>query len=1854
MKESDFLISGQKGGGKGGGTPTTEPDSLDSLATVQILDVLSEGVIEGFPTPRDNNYAAGTTNYNKAALQDIYLDDTPIVQATADPISPEEEDYNYQDISLGFRQGLGTQSVIRGFADVRTEIGVGDLVTYGNPITKTDTTTGIDEAAVTISFPQFQLYEDDGDIKGSKVRVVIQVAYDGASFPAIAGDDTYVVNNLVEGRSGDLYQKTYRFNLENYSSQFQIRVTRHNEDGGSKNINAFSWFSYTRIIDQDLTYNNTALVGLKASSEDFQGIPRRSYMLRGVKCRVPSNSNPVASGQLAGRLNYSGSWDGTFITAYTTCPSWILYDLLTSQRYGSGDEILTAAEKANFNGNASNLDKYSFYSASTYANELVSNRRDAGTTPAAVWYQIAGRKSVRVIITGGDLKHKLQSNDFVNITFSTGQVSSLPANQTYKIDTRGSRQSFYCLQVATTPSAIAGATYSQSGGTITVTKTGHGYSVDCRIKLNFTSGNAKNGTFIILTVPNANSFTVNARENASSPTSGDVTFQSIGGTCAIVRQGNEPRFAFNGLINAAVPAFDLVNSICSTMRAMPYWSAGGLTLSIDKPTDVSYIFNNSNVLEGGFVYEGSDIKSRATLVVVKYFSNEKKKIDYVQDPINSDISSDSWISKYGINKKEVQAFGCTSSGQASRLARWIRFSENNLTQTVTFKTSIDAGVVVRPGAVIGISDKTIAGQRRGGRVRATTANTLTIDETSADLPYGRTTGTGTYAQSDTTITVTSSIHHHYEAGSRITLDFTSGSAVDNTFTILSSPAPTNTTFAVDYGSSGTNSGNVTYTCPFTRTLHVLMPDGSVDSNTVDWVAYPTSYAQINISGNFQVGGTDTLPNVNAPWILESSGGNSAENLQQTLWRVISVGEENSGTEFKITALEYNPSAYAHVEAGTDVTYRDATDLNEKPQRPETATITERLYKEILNTNSLTDTDQQKTNKGRIRSKIKVEWSEVRAVTSYLLRYRVNSANWQEVTVNGLDFEVLNVKAGDTFDFKIRAVSGGGKRSISISVSHTCAGKSDPPNNVSGLAVTVDPATGPILTWTENEPNPDSFDGTNPDVIYKDLDIAYYEIHKSNANNFGSKDSSTFVTREQAPDHVLGELITSSQTYYIKARDDGGRYSDLADSVTATISAPSVPTNLAGSIQGDAVVVTWTAPTVTSYNLKHYQIEVEGGSSFNIDTDEYTVPLTFTGNQRYRVRAKDIANQYSSWTSWLTVTNTSATISISTPSIEETFVDLKWSISNSPSTKVRAYRIKYGGTSWTDGAVSVGDIKATDYRVEATWTGARVFRIAALDANENEGFSSTVTVTINNPAAVSGGALVLDDDGIVLTWDELSQDTNNTGGFSLPTKFYKIKRGLQSQTFDQATDRGNIQGTTFTEKAVRSGNTTTATNWRYWLRARDQKNNWGATTYVDITINRPSTPTVSAEVIDNNVLLKWTDSETDLPLRRYEIRKTTTSQTFDNSTTIGKVQGLFSVIFEDENDDYKYYVAAFDSSGVRGVEGSITATVDEPPDYQLKRRYNTDFSGTKTNAYLSSSDNNLYVCLNTTETIQEHFVNNSYATPQAQIDDGKDRWLMPSQTTGQYQETFDYGTVLAGTKIQLTPSYGTEVGSTTKTPKIEFRKTSSDSWTVHAGKSSVYATNFRYVRFTYDFASSGGNDILEVSNILLKLAMKSKNDAGSGYIALGTGTYSQTGVNITITQTAHGLTAGNHVTLDFTSGSATDGTFEVATVPNANSFTVVAASSASNTGNVTLNPNGAPVDFTRTFVDINGVSANANAHGTFKRLDNGNVVTAPICLTSFDDQPDPSEGQLDDFTVFMYDPSDGQPVKGPFTWQARGT
>jgi predicted phage tail protein len=99
---------------------------------------------------------------------------------------------------------------------------------------------------------------------------------------------------------------------------------------------------------------NSALVGIRIDAEQFNSIPQRSYLIRGIKVRIPNNATVD---QTTGRLIYAGVWNGTFGAAqWCSDPAWILFDLLSSTRYGLGEHLDTAQ-----------LDKFSFFSASQYA-----------------------------------------------------------------------------------------------------------------------------------------------------------------------------------------------------------------------------------------------------------------------------------------------------------------------------------------------------------------------------------------------------------------------------------------------------------------------------------------------------------------------------------------------------------------------------------------------------------------------------------------------------------------------------------------------------------------------------------------------------------------------------------------------------------------------------------------------------------------------------------------------------------------------------------------------------------------------------------------------------------------------------------------------------------------------------------------------------------------------------------------------------------------------------------------------------------------------------------------------------------------------------------------------------------------------------------------------------------------------------------------------------------------------------------------------------------------------------------------------------------------------------------------------
>ena len=200
--------------------------------------------------------------------------------------------------------------------------------------------------------------------------------------------------------------------------------------------------------------------------------------------------------------------------------------------------------------------------------------------------------------------------------------------------------------------------------------------------------------------------------------------------------GTEARFSCNVVLNSQRAAYDTINNLASVMRAMPFYSAGAVNISCDKPTDASYIYNLSNVSEAGFTYSSASKDTKFTVVNVSYFDNETQEIDY------ETVEDTALQTKYGIVTKNLNGFACTSRGQAARLGRWFLYTQNNEAETVTFTASLESGTIVRVGTVINIADPMRAGVRRGGRIKTGVSTTQIIvdDQNNTDLA---TTGSAT-------------------------------------------------------------------------------------------------------------------------------------------------------------------------------------------------------------------------------------------------------------------------------------------------------------------------------------------------------------------------------------------------------------------------------------------------------------------------------------------------------------------------------------------------------------------------------------------------------------------------------------------------------------------------------------------------------------------------------------------------------------------------------------------------------------------------------------------------------------------------------------------------------------------------------------------------------------------------------------------------------------------------------------------------------------------------------------------------------------------------------------------------------
>ena len=646
MTNNNKNITGNFGGG--GRQPTRDPDTLNNTETGKVVEILSEGITEGFATP-SKEFAKGTVinNYNQiqeiyslsGALQDqyiafahedIFLDDTPIRDSGK---GLQNSDGTYQtanfngfhkpsDGSLDVRHGSLHQQVLTTDGTLQTEkiipvnqkvsTSITKQITVGRPSLASTESLAPERIKVTLHVNSLQESNDKGDLLGRTVEYKIFFQYKGEVADL---SPTQMLHSKFEGRTGDMYRREHLFATESFNRDsflrypLEITVTRVsplNEDNDQ--------------IQDDLFFSS--MTEIQRPATDYQGQTIDTNIQiddgKGVKTTI-----------LGGQFSYP-------MTAYT----FLQFDAYQFQ----------------------NIPKRTFRYRGVKVRIPYTN---GGITPT--------------VDTSGNGRIEYPSNYIFN-----GVITN---------------ELFW----TTDPAFIL---------------------LDLLLNTRYGFGNyIKESEVDLYSFYEASKYSAQLIQTS---------------------EGLEPRFAFNGVINKTTEAYNLIQQISGMMRCYPIWSGGKLTLVQDRPINPddadactyqipTYTFSLANTIDG-FSYSGVSLKTRHGKIVVEYFNMRTRQPDTL-------VITNNQVFAKTHNIKKVKAFGCTSFFQAARYARNIIWSENHETDVVTFDVSIESGVVVRPGAVVGINDPVRAGIRRAGRVSAVTLDgsgnltALTVDDSaSTDLP----------------------------------------------------------------------------------------------------------------------------------------------------------------------------------------------------------------------------------------------------------------------------------------------------------------------------------------------------------------------------------------------------------------------------------------------------------------------------------------------------------------------------------------------------------------------------------------------------------------------------------------------------------------------------------------------------------------------------------------------------------------------------------------------------------------------------------------------------------------------------------------------------------------------------------------------------------------------------------------------------------------------------------------------------------------------------------------------------------------------------------------------------------------
>ncbi|MDC5144985.1 phage tail protein [Acinetobacter baumannii] len=188
--------------------------------------------------------------------------------------------------------------------------------------------------------------------------------------------------------------------------------------------------------------------------------------------------------------------------------------------------------------------------------------------------------------------------------------------------------------------------------------------------------------------------------------------------------GEEPRFTCNVYLQSAEGAFEILTKLAGVFRAITFWDGNSIICDADIPQDTYFTYTRANVIDGNFEYAGTRARDRHNVVKIAWdnpANHYKTEYEFVRD--------EKAIAEAGqVRILEIDAWGCTSRGQAQRAGWWALKSEQLETRTVSFKVGLD-GHIPQPGRVIDIADQLFAGRANGGRVSKISADrkSITLD-----------------------------------------------------------------------------------------------------------------------------------------------------------------------------------------------------------------------------------------------------------------------------------------------------------------------------------------------------------------------------------------------------------------------------------------------------------------------------------------------------------------------------------------------------------------------------------------------------------------------------------------------------------------------------------------------------------------------------------------------------------------------------------------------------------------------------------------------------------------------------------------------------------------------------------------------------------------------------------------------------------------------------------------------------------------------------------------------------------------------------------------------------------------------